>query len=208
MKMNQIEKLLMNNPIRAAFQKWYEAPLFERLGGRTEGMRVLEVGCGRGVGTEEIFRRFGARSVYAIDVDPDMISKARRRLAAYPADRLTLGLGDVEAIDAEDGAFDAVFDFAILHHVPNWQNAVREIHRVLKPGGRFFFQEVTRHALDKWSYKAFMVHPTENRFSGGEFVAELERQGLKVGGDFVEKHRGDFVYGVGRRQGTVSGAAP
>ena len=40
MKMNWVEKFLMNNPIRAAFHVHVEAPLLERLGGRTEGLRV------------------------------------------------------------------------------------------------------------------------------------------------------------------------
>ena len=48
MKLNRVEKALMNNPARAMLQRWYEARLLERLGGR---VRVLEVGCGRGVGT-------------------------------------------------------------------------------------------------------------------------------------------------------------
>jgi ubiquinone/menaquinone biosynthesis C-methylase UbiE len=199
MKMNRIEKFLMNNPIRAAFQIWVEAPLLERMGGRTEGMRVLEIGCGRGVGTRQIFRRFGARSIYAIDVDPDMIDKARRRLEDFPADRLTVELGDVTAIRAENQSFDAVFDFAIIHHVVNWQAAISEIRRVLKPGGRFYFLEVTSHALNKWSYRTFMDHPSENRFSTREFVGELNRQGMPVGNNFVERGGGDFVFGVARR---------
>lgn len=199
MKMNRIEKFLMNNPIRAAFQVWVEAPLLERMGGRTEGMRVLEVGCGRGVGTQEIFSRFGAHSVYALDVDPDMIARARRRLSHLPAERLKVEVGDVTAIQAEDQSFDAVFDFAIIHHVPNWQAAIAEIRRVLKPGGRFFFEEVTSHALNKWSYRTFMEHPTENRFSAIEFVRELEKQGFGVGNNYVERGGGDFIFGVGRR---------
>ncbi|TCV82395.1 class I SAM-dependent methyltransferase [Sulfurirhabdus autotrophica] len=197
MKMNWVEKMLMNNPIRAAFQIWYEVPLLERLGGRTEGMKVLEVGCGRGVGTEQILNRFGASSVLAMDLDPDMVRLARKRLMKYPADRLSLTVGDVTAIQAEDQSFDAVFDFAIIHHVPIWQDALKEIHRVLKPGGRFFFQEVTSHALEKWSYQTFMVHPVENRFSGTEFINELERLGIQVGTKTTEKYGGDFVYGVG-----------
>jgi ubiquinone/menaquinone biosynthesis C-methylase UbiE len=197
--MNRIEKFLMNNPIRAAFQIWVEAPLLERMGGRTEGMRVLEIGCGRGVGTRQIFRRFGARSVYAIDVDPDMIDKARRRLGDLPADRLTVELGDVTAIRAENQSFDAAFDFAIIHHVVKWQAAISEIRRVLKPGGRFYFLEVTSHALNKWSYRTFMEHPSENRFSTREFVEELDRQGMTVGNNFVERGGGDFVFGVARR---------
>jgi ubiquinone/menaquinone biosynthesis C-methylase UbiE len=197
MKMNSVEKALMNNPVRAAFQKWYEAPLLERLGGRVEGLKVLEVGCGRGVGTEEILNRFGAREVHALDLDPDMVRLARARLAGYPPERLRLAVGDVTHIEAEDAAYDAVFDFAILHHVPIWQDAVTEIRRVLKPGGRFYFQEVTSHFLDKWFSRTFLEHPTENRFSGREFVAELERQGFRVGNDWVERGGGDYVFGVG-----------
>lgn len=199
MKMNRVEKVMMNNPVRAAFQRWYEAPLLERLGGRVEGLKVLEVGCGRGVGTEEILNRFGAREVHALDLDPDMVRLARARLANYPPERLRLAVGNVTQLEADDAAYDAVFDFAILHHVPVWQDAVAEIRRVLKPGGRFYFQEVTRHFLDKWFYRTFLEHPTENRFSGREFIEELERQGIQVGADWVERGGGDYLYGVGRR---------
>lgn len=173
MKLNQVEKALMNNPVRAMLQRFYEAPLLERLGGRVEGKHALEVGCGRGVGTEIILERFGAREVYAFDLDPHMVQLARQRLRAYGPDRLKVAVGDVTAIDAQDESFDAVFDFGIIHHVPDWQIAVSEIRRVLKPGGRFFFEEVTCHALNRWSYRTFLKHPTENRFSGQEFVAEL-----------------------------------
>lgn len=199
MKMNRVEKILMNNPVRAAFQKWYEAPLLERMGGRTPGLKVLEVGCGRGVGTKEILNRFGASEVHALDVDPEMIGLARARLCAYPADRLKLSIADVSHLTAENATYDAVFDFAILHHVPVWQDAISEIVRVLKPDGRFYFQEVTRHFLDKWFARTFLEHPGQNRFSAREFVQELERQGIQVGESWVERGGGDYVFGVGRR---------
>lgn len=200
MKLNRIEKALMNNPVRALVQRRYEAALLERLGGRTEGCLVLEVGCGRGVGTEIIFEKFGAASVHAFDLEPNMVAKARRRLSIYPPDRLKLYVGDAAAIEEEDDSFDAVFDFGIIHHVPAWQRAVAEVARVLRPGGRFFFEEVTRRALNRWVYRTFTEHPTENRFSGEEFVTELERQGFFVGGNSVERFFGDFTIGVGRRR--------
>lgn len=199
MKMNRLEKLSINNPIRAMIQRWYEAPLLKRLGGHVKDMRVLEIGCGPGVGTELIFKQFGAQSVYSFDIDPTMVKKARKRLSSYEPHRLTLSVGDVNAIEAEDESFDAVFDAWILHHVPNWQAAITEIRRVLKPGGRFFFQEVTNHALNRWTYRTFLEHPTENRFSGKELVSELERQGIIVGANVLERFYGDFIFGVGQR---------
>jgi ubiquinone/menaquinone biosynthesis C-methylase UbiE len=199
MKLNRIEMALMNNPLRASLQRWYETPLLKRLGGRVDGLRVVEIGCGRGVGTEIILERFGAREVHAFDLDPEMVQQARRRLDRYIPDRLLLTVGDAAAIDARDETFDAAFDFGIIHHVPDWRRAVAEVRRVLKPGGRFFFEEVTRHALERWLYRAFLRHPTQDRFSGEEFVAELEGQRLHVGGDFTHRFFGDFVIGVGRR---------
>ncbi len=200
MKLNRVEKALMNNPVRALVQWRYEAPLLERLGGRTEGLRVLEVGCGRGVGTEILLRRFGAAHVTAFDLDPDMVRQARRRLAAYPAARLALYVADSTHIPAPDEAFDAVFDFGIVHHVPDWLTALAEVRRVLRPGGRFFFEEVTSHALDRWSYRTLFDHPRENRFSRQELVDELERLGIAVGERVVERFFGDFAIGVGQRR--------
>jgi ubiquinone/menaquinone biosynthesis C-methylase UbiE len=204
MIMNGVEKFLMNNPVRAAIQRWYEAPLLLNMGGKTKDMRVLEIGCGSGVGTDLIFRQFGAAEVYAVDLDPDMVQLARKRLSGYTSKQLTLEVGDATAINAENESFDAVFNFAIIHHVPDWQAAISEIRRVLKPGGRFFFEEVTSHALDKWSYRTFMKHPSENRFSSEEFLRELEHQDIQVGKNFVEKYFGDFIFGVGYRSGTES----
>src|SRR5688572_861290 len=135
MKLNQIEKALMNNPVRAFVQRRYEAPLMERLGGRTDGCLVLEIGCGRGVGTELIFERFGAREVHAFDIDPDMVEQARRRLSRFTPECLRVFVGDAAAIQAENASYDAVFDFGIIHHVPDWKRAVAEIARVLRPGG-------------------------------------------------------------------------
>ena len=197
MKLNSVEKALMNNPVRAMRQWRVEAPLLARLGGRVEGGRVLEVGCGRGVGTEIVLDVFGASHVDAVDLDPDQVALARRRLGRRPRDRWDVTVGDVTAVDAPDDHYDAVFDFGIVHHVPVWTDALAEIRRVLKPGGRFFFKEVTDRILQRWSTRTFTEHPAEDRFGGQEFVAELERQGFDVGDHWVERASGGIVFGVG-----------
>ena len=199
MKLNAVEKALMNNPVRAAVQRRYEASVLRLLGGRVDGGRALEVGCGRGVGVEIVLDRFGAATVDGFDLDPAMVEAARRRVARRDG-RVRLWVGDATEIDAADGAYDAVFDFGIIHHVPDWRAAVAEVARVLRPGGRFFFEEVTRHALERWSYRRFLDHPEHDRFSGAELVAEIEHAGMAVGDRWVERFFGDFVLGVGERQ--------
>lgn len=199
MKLNHIEKFLMNNPVRGVVQRYYEAAVMERLGGLCEGKKVLEIGCGRGVGTEIIFERFGASEVHAFDLDPQMIEIARRRLAKYPPKKLRLFVGDVENIAAPDAGYDAVFDFGIIHHIPNWQNAIAEVSRVLRPGGRFFFEEVTAKALGRWLYRTFLEHPTENRFTRDDLLAELGRNQILVGNKIHNWFFNDLVIGVGSR---------
>lgn len=199
MKLNRIEKALMNNPVRAFVQRKHEAAMMERLGGRVEGLKVLEIGCGCGIGTEIIFDRFGAGELHAFDLDPKMIALARKRLAKVPPERSRLYVGDAETIDAPDETYDAVFEFAIIHHIPIWQRAVVEVARVLKPGGRFFFEEVTAQALNRWFYRTFLEHPKENRFTGDQFVAELEKNEIAVGRSQRYWFRGDLIVGVGRK---------
>ena len=199
MKMNTLEKLAMNNPVRAMIQRHVEMPLLERLGGKLDGMHVLEIGCGRGIGTEMILERLGAARVIATDLDEDMLRRARHRLGRFGPDRLELRAADATRLDFADQSFDAVVNFAAIHHIPDWQSAITEIHRVLRPGGRFYFQEVTARWILRWPYRALFEHPRENRFSGREFIDELERRALAVGDHWEERAGGDFVFGVATR---------
>ena len=189
----------MNNPIRALVQRKYEAAIMENLGGKAVGAKVLEIGCGRGIGTEIIVERFGAGEVHALDLDPHMIDIARKRLARFTGERLRLYVGDAEKVEAADNSYDAVFDFGIVHHIPAWQNSLKEIARVLKPNGKFYFEEVTKQALDRWFYRTFLKHPTENRFTGEEFVMELENNGIAVGENKKYWFLNDLIVGVGTK---------
>jgi ubiquinone/menaquinone biosynthesis C-methylase UbiE len=129
-------------------------------------------------------------------LDPEQIARAQKRLATRFGGRFTLVVGGVEHLPFESEMFDAVFDFGMLHHVPVWQHGVGEIRRVLKPGGRFFFEEVTKKALESWLYRAFLEHPTENRFSEADFIEELTRQQFNLPGAPRHTLFGDIFIGA------------
>jgi ubiquinone/menaquinone biosynthesis C-methylase UbiE len=198
MRMNPVETMVCNSPVRAVLQRHYEARLLERLAGRMSGGHALEIGCGRGVGVEIILDRFAAEKVVAFDLDERMVRRARRRLAAR-CERVEIRMGDAAQINAAGAAFDAVFDIGIIHHVPDWRTAVAEVARVLRPGGRLYFEEVTRNALQRPSYRVLFDHPDHDRFSADEFIGELEAAGLHVGSRSVTRFFGDFVIGVAER---------
>jgi ubiquinone/menaquinone biosynthesis C-methylase UbiE len=201
MKLNRAERWLVNNPARALVQRFYEIPVLRRLGGIVEDGRILEVGCGRGVGLPLILETFHAATADGIDLDPAQIERARKRVASQFDGRIVLHVGSVTKLAFADESFDAVFDFGILHHVPAWQAGVSEIRRILKPGGRFFFEEVTQAALDRWIYRKFLEHPRENRFSEAQFLTELQRRGFELSSPIHRVFFGDIFIGVARLQG-------
>jgi SAM-dependent methyltransferase len=90
--------------------------------------RVLEVGCGTGVFAERVVRGVGAE-VVALDISA--------RMAELTAARdIDARVGDVQSLPFDDGSFDCAVANWVLYHVPDVDLAVRELHRVLRPGGR------------------------------------------------------------------------
>ncbi len=177
MLLNRFEYALMNNPVRAAIQRHFEAGKLLRMGGAMDGGRALEVGCGRGVGIELILEVFGADSVDAFDLDPRMVARARTRHSARGS-RVRVWVGDASAISAPDASYEAVFDFGIIHHVPEWRRALAEVYRVLEPGGRFYAEEMLRRFIVHPITRRLLHHPLSDRFDSASFARELEASGF------------------------------
>ncbi len=179
MLLNRVEKAMMNNPLRAAIQRLYEAERLISMGGPAEGKVCLEIGCGRGVGTEIILDRFGAARVDAFDLDEEMVAQAKDRLASR-GDRVRLWTGSATEIPAEDGVYGAVFDFGIVHHVPEWRRALAEVYRVLEPGGRFYAEEVLAYFIHHPLWRRLLEHPMADRFDRHAFQEALQTTGFRL----------------------------
>ena len=167
----------MNNPLRAALQRRVEARQLLRMGGPMDGGVALEIGCGRGVSAELIQQVFGADSVDMFDLDLRMIKLTQRRLQRRAIDGRAW-TADATAIPVADATYDAVFDFGIVHHVPAWRQAVMEIVRVLKPGGRLYAEEVLRRFVCHPLIRGLFRHPQSDRFDAEEFSGAFEGAGL------------------------------
>lgn len=101
---------------------------------------VLELGCGKAEKTRTLAQTGRIREILALEVDA--IQHARN-VAGNALPNVTFRAGGAEAIPAEDGQFDLVVMFKSLHHVPlaGMDAALREIARVLKPGGLAWISE-------------------------------------------------------------------
>ncbi|MDJ0866271.1 MAG: class I SAM-dependent methyltransferase [Myxococcota bacterium] len=178
MRLNRFEFAMMNNPVRAAIQRHFEAARLLRLGGAVRGGTALEMGCGRGVGAELVLDVFGAARVDAFDLDPRMVERARTRLAPR-GERARFWVGDATSIPVPDASYDAVFDFGIIHHIPRWRLALAEVRRVLKPEGRFYAEEVLAPFLENRVVRRLLEHPEADRFDRDTFQAALSEAGLE-----------------------------
>ena len=109
--------------------------------------RLLEVGCGMGTDLLQ-FARGGARCV-GIDLTPRSIEISRHRFRLYGAGG-DFTISDGERLPFHDESFDVVYSNGVLHHTPDTVGAIREVHRVLRPGGVAKVMLYHRNSLNYW----------------------------------------------------------
>jgi ubiquinone/menaquinone biosynthesis C-methylase UbiE len=131
---------------RNALQTSVELPLLVRLLGLPRGGSLLEVGCGRGIGLAGLARLLRPDLLTGIDVDLLLLAKAESDLGRLGV-AARLFRADVRALPFDDGSFDSVFDFGTSYHVSRPEAALREIARVLRPGGVFVHETLVAQAL-------------------------------------------------------------
>jgi len=189
MKLNGVERLVVNNPLRLMEQhlitQWFQAMREPSTGGR-----ILEIGCGRGAGARLILTKFKPGHLFLLDLDESMISRARAYLARAEQHAVSFWVGDATHLPFGPACMDAVFGFGFLHHVPAWREGLREITRVLKPRGTYYLEELYPSLYQNVVTRRLLVHPECDRFSSQELRDALQAAQLRLEHSFELKKLG------------------
>lgn len=151
------------------------------------GERVIDLGCGPGLLALDMLQRIGERGLLeAVDLSGSMVALAQRRCAAWPNARFQTG--DVTALPYDAASFDAAVCIQVYEYVPDIDLALRELRRVLRPGGRAVVMDTDwescvwhssdpqrmRRVIDAWD--SHCAHPYLPR----TLVPRLHAAGLAV----------------------------
>jgi ubiquinone/menaquinone biosynthesis C-methylase UbiE len=110
-------------------RKRHVMSLFDKVGGH-----FLDAGCGTGDFIPDLVDRSG--NVTALDFAEDMIEQSRTRMRRKQLDRqVDFVVGDVTDLDYDDNTFDGIIGVGLIEYLSDYRAALREFHRVLKPGG-------------------------------------------------------------------------
>jgi ubiquinone/menaquinone biosynthesis C-methylase UbiE len=145
MKMTRLEKRFVNRKQKAERNIEKVRQRLQQLD--TQTIRdALELGCGIGAVSAFLVDTY-KMNVCGTDFDPEQIEIARRMQPE--SDHLHFSVEDAAHLTFEDASFDLVLSQNVFHHVPDWEAAVREVARVLRPGGYFIWLDLAAPRLVK-----------------------------------------------------------
>lgn len=138
-----------------------------------DGERVLDAGCGTGAVSRELLRR-AACDIDGVDWSPAMLHRAQVRLGLSlhneQSPRVNLHLAHLSSLPFPPGQFDAVLALNILYFCDNDGAMLRELRRMLRPGGRLVAYVTDRSTMQGW---AFVRHGTHRLFDRHEVTQAL-----------------------------------
>lgn len=140
---------------------------------------VLDVGCGHGHSLPQLAARFKPERIVALDANPEFPAMVRARADACPC-AVELRVADAAAIPMPDRSVDLVYCHQTFHHLVDQEGALREFHRVLKPGGLLLFAESTKAYIESFLIRALFRHPMQVQRTAPEYLAMIRAAGFEL----------------------------
>lgn len=183
----------------------YAIQLYHRLTASTDwrDKRALEVSSGRGGGADWVMRRYGPRSLVGLDIAKASTEFCRKHFDIAGMQFVT---GDAQAMPFADAGFDIVFNVESSLNYPDMDAFLREVDRVLKPGGRFLIADYRRRkglvrleaAIRAMGYSVVEIENISPQIIRGLELSESGKLAV------IEKHAPRILHGTIRRFARLS----
>lgn len=174
MKMSKFEKRFVNRRNKAEKNIMKVRDILKKF--ESENIRnVLEIGCGIGLVSAYLTNEYGI-NVYGTDFDPEEIQLAKQ--LNNERDNLHFKVEDAAELSFADNSFDLVISQNVFHHIPNWQKAVSEIQRVLRPGGYLIWLDLVFPILLKKMFK--FITKNYGLYTLNDIYSEFDKAGFET----------------------------
>ena len=147
-----------------------------------DGWTMLDIGCGGGATLKRLLKRSKGARVYGIDISAESVAKAKRVNAEVLDKQVFVTQGSAEKLPYEDNQFDLVTAVETVYFWPNLPNCLKEVKRVMKPGGRFAIMVEVLESDSVWTdvvegMTAYSPEQLKEMLDGAGFVkTELYRK--------------------------------
>jgi len=185
MEMHRLEKIFVNNFIWNFF---YTRIIVLRFLKNIEDnpKNILEIGCGMGYTTKALNQHFPNAKITAIDYDEEQIKQAN--ILHGKINNVKFMQGDATKLKFKNNTFDGVFEFGVLHHIKNYEKAIKEINRVLSKNKTFYIVDISKYVFIPIFRNLF---PPESYFTREEMIKKLKEYKFKI-----KSHNGKRLFSI------------
>lgn len=180
MKMNQFETFLMTFDLGRKIYLRGIVKKLQEISQLPANKKILEIGCGNGIGTRLIHEYFKPSEFIATEYDESLVEITQAKVKDL---NVTVEQADATKFRFANNEFDAVVGLSVIHHIPNWEDGLDELHRIIKPNGVLVIKELSIDTFSTFFGKIsrkFVEHPYDDMFTQVEFIDYLKQKGFKI----------------------------
>ena len=156
-------------------------------------LKALEIGTGQGLGAIWFAENTKKGNIIGIDLEKDMVDIAKRNVMKEGLERrISIMRGDATNMHFKDQTFDIVMALGVLHHIPEYGKAIKEVYRVLKENGSLFILEFNWNQKDIGQKIMSLIFPPACWIQKNDLFKYLEEIGFEI----EEKYSDHVLYAI------------